>query len=283
MRYVLTLWLVIFSFSAFAEEGSFRQLSQFEANGIRMVSGTNLSTGAVRQTAPIMVYNSTLQGSAIDMINPGLVKSFQLDGYTMFDAKDIVNDLQKEKRNLRLSSFYNKQMFFGTWEEFLKANALNAEKDDKEFDSRGFLTMAAQTLMLGMSLLAGAPVTTVANAGLTGTYGTFSKEDTRWFQSIQVDPIWAANPPSKVLVVKTSVTTNQGKETSSIWTLVMFSDKTSLGNKAVSQFVVDGIHSTVNQIAKINGSITPEENQILEMLSSLRVPKGSEPNQHIPQ
>ncbi|MGV0999541.1 MAG: hypothetical protein ACOYBQ_09465 [Fluviibacter sp.] len=270
MRYVLTLLLAALFFGAIAEENTFRQLVQSEDNGVRIVSGTNLPAGTVRQAAPIMVYNSTLQGPTVDMINPGLVKSFQTGGYTMFDAKDVVNDLQKEKRNLRLSSFYNKQIFYGTWEDFLKANVANAEKDGKEFDSRGFLTMATQTLVLGVSLLAGAPVTAVANAGLTGTYGTFSKEDTQWFQSIQVDPSWAANPPSKVLVVKTGVATNQGKETSSTWTLVLLNEKVNLGNKAVAQSVANSIQSAVNQIVKINGAITPEETQILSNLNGLR-------------
>lgn len=270
MKLIIGLLLLATSFGTMAEEGSFRQLVESENNGVRIVSGTNLPAGTVRQAAPIMVYNSTLQGPTVDMINPVLVKSFQADGYTMFDAKDIVNDLQKEKKSLRLSSFYNKHIFFGTWDDFLKANASNAEKDGKQFDSRGFLTMATQTLVLGVSLLAGAPVTAVANAGLTGTYGTFSKEDTQWFQSIQVDPSWAANPPSKVLVVKTGVTTNQGKDTSNVWTLVMFSDKINLGNKAVSQFVGNGIHNAINQVIKISGSVTTEENQILDNLASIR-------------
>lgn len=273
MRYVLTLLLAAFSLGVIAEESAFRQLAQSEANGVRIVSGTSLPAGTVRQASPIMVYNSSLQGPTVDMINPGLAKAFQEDGYTIFDAKDIVNDLQKEKKNLRLSSFYNKQIFFGTWDEFLAANAANAEKDGKEFDGRGVVTAVAQTLMLGVSLLAGAPVTAVANAGLTGTYGTFSKEDTQWFQSIQVDPSWAANPPSKVLVVKTGVTTNQGKETSNVWTLVMFNDKTNLGNKAVSQSLADGIHDAVKKIAKIQGSVTSEESQILDNLANMRSSK----------
>lgn len=277
MRYLLLLGLAVISFGVLAEDGVFRQLNQVEANGIRIVSGTNLPVGIVRQAAPIMVYNSTLQGPTVDMINPGLVKAFQADGYTMFDAKDIVSDLQKEKKNLRLSSFYNKQIFYGTWEDFLKANAANAEKDGKEFDGRGVVTAVAQTLMLGVSLLAGAPVTAVANAGLTGTYGTLSKEDTQWFQSIQVDPSWTANPPSKVLVVKTGVTTNQGKETTSAWTLVMLNDKASLGNKTVSQSVANSIQNAVKQIVKINGSPTPEESQILATLESLRGPTTAEP------
>lgn len=270
MKLIIGLLLVASSFSVIAEESAFRQLGQSEVNGVRIVSGTNLPAGTVRQAAPIMVYNSSPVGPVIDVINPNLVKSFAADGYSMFDAKDIVNDLQKEKKNLRLSSFYNKQIFYGTWEDFLKANAANAEKDGKEFDSRGFLTMATQTLMLGVSLLAGVPVTAVANAGLTGTYGTFSKEDTQWFQAIQVDPGWVASPPSKALVVKTSVTTNQGKETSSVWTLVMLNDKVSMGNKAVSQSVADGIHDAINKITKMQGSVTPEESQVLDNLAGLR-------------
>lgn len=278
MRYVLTLLLAAISLGALAEENAFRLLGQSDMNGVRIVSGTNLPSNVVRQGAPIMVYNSSPVGPVIDTINPNLVKSFAADGYTMFDAKDIVNDLQKEKKNLRLSSFYNKQIFYGTWDDFLKANAANAEKDGKEFDGRGVVTAAVQTLMLGVSLLAGAPVTAVANAGLTGTYGTFSKEDTQWFQSIQVDPSWTTNPPAKVLVVKTGVTTNQGKETSTVWTLVMLDDKASLGNKVVSQSVANSIQKAVDQIVIINGSVTPEETQILNNLKTSQLAKVSDTN-----
>jgi len=79
-----------------------------------------------------------------------------------------------------------------------------------------------------------------------------------------------------VLVVKTGVTTNQGKETTNAWTLVMLNDKASLGNKMVSQSVANSIQNAVNQIVKINGSLTPEESQILATLESLRGPTTAE-------
>ena len=272
MRYVLALWLAMFSFGAIAEENTFRQLGQSEANGVRIVSGTNLPAGTIRQASPIMVYNSSLKGPTVDMINPGLAKAFQEDGYTVFDAKDIVNDLQKEKKNLRLSSFYNKHIFYGTWDEFLAANAANSEQKEggREFNPGGVMTTAVNVLVFGVSLLAGAPVNSVVIASMGANYGSFSKEEERWIQSIKVDPSWTANPPAKVLVLKTNITTNQDKETSSVWTLVMFNDKVNLGNKAVSQSVVNGIHNAVNQIAKIKGSVTPEEIQVLDNLAGLR-------------
>ena len=272
MKLIVALLLVASSFGAIAEENTFRQLGQSEANGVRIVSGTNLPAETVRQTSPIMVYNSTFQGPAVDMIKPGLVKAFQEDGYTMFDAKGIVNDLQKEKKNLRVSSFYIKSIFLGTWDDFLAANAASVDQKEggREFNPSGVMTTAVNVLVFGVSLLAGAPVNSVVIAGMGANYGSFSREEERWIQSIQVDPSWTANPPAKVLLLKTNVTTNQDKDTSSLWTLVMFSDKANLGNKAVSQSVVNGIHNAVNKIAKMKGSVTPEESQILDSLSGLR-------------
>lgn len=281
MRYLLLLGLAAISFGAIAEDGAFRQLNQSEASGVRIVSGTDLPIGIVRKAAPILVYNSTLQGSAVDMIRPGLVKAFQDDGYTMFDTKGIVNDMQQEIKNLRVTNFNNKQIFFGSWDEFLAANSTNTEKESRrEFNPSGLMTTTMNVLVLGVSLLAGAPVNSVVMAGMGINYGSFSKEDTRWVQSIRVDPSWTANPPAKVLVLKTDVITNQGKDTSNLWTLVMLSDKTNLGNKAVSQFVANGIHYAANQITKLNGSVTPEESQILATLATLRGPKTAEQNNH---
>lgn len=272
MKHVLVLWLAALSFGAIAEENTFRQLGQSEADGVRIVSGTNLPAGIVRQASPIMAYNSTFQGPAVDLIKPGLVKAFQEDGYTMLDIKGIVNDLQKEKKNLRVSSFYIKPIFLGTWDEFLAANAANADQKEggREFNPSGVMTTALNVLVFGVSLLAGAPVNSVAIAGMGANYGSFSKEEERWVQSIQVDPSWTATPPAKVLLLKTTVTTNQDKETSSVWTLVMFSDKPNSGYKAVFQSVVNGIHNAVNQITKIKGSVTPEETQVLDNLVGLR-------------
>lgn len=129
--------------------------------------------------------------------------------------------------------------------------------------------------MLGVSLLAGAPVTAVANAGLTGTYGTFSKEDAQWFQSIQIDPQWESNPPDSVAIIKTCVASEKGRVKTCVWSLVMGKKGSAIGNETNSQTIAQSVYNGFSKLFKVEATPDEDEIKILAELDALKLAANS--------
>ena len=275
MRYILTILFMTFSLSTLAEDTDFRQISQMDTKNIRVVTMTNIPEGTVRQSGPILFYSTKSQWPLAESVDPILVSLMAGDGFTPFNIKGIAKEAQKQTKNLRWINVGSSVLFNGSWSDFLQKNQENSDKNGKDFDGRGLATAAVQTLMLGVSLLAGAPVTAVANAGLTGTYGTFSKEDTQWFQSIQIDPQWESNPPESVAIIKTCLASEKGRVKTCVWSLVMGKKGSAIGNEINSQTIAQSVHNGFSKLFKVEATPNEDELKILAELDQVKIAANS--------
>lgn len=243
----------------------YRPLVTTQKKDIQVWTSTDLPEGSVRNLGPIVFHRTDFKDPLAQSMTNKIGQA--LNGPVFRTVPTIWWDkaFDGEGKGLGDTGVSSQVVFQGDWNSFLEKNRENAEKDGKEFDGRGVITAAVQTLMLGVSLLAGAQVTAVANAGLTGTYGSFSKEDARWFQSIQLNPDVLKNPPQNVLVIK-SCMNRRGQDMTCVQTLALI----NAGNMDQARTVVaSNVAEAFTKLIKPEPGLTPELEEKARHLNEL--------------
>lgn len=196
-----------------------RTLQKTDSEGISYVSMTNALPDQVQTLGPVLFVPPNAASEVSSMLSEEVAKQLVLQGFSYVRAK--YNDKEAKEDVLGKSGMQSRILYAGSWDEFVAMNNENAGKDGKEFDPKGFIGMAGQVLVMGVALLAGVPVQATTMYGMEARYGTFYKEDTRWFQSIQIDPALMAKPPKNVIAIKTGADTYYNKDRVALWTLVL--------------------------------------------------------------
>lgn len=278
-RLLLALAGILMSSLSQADDLVPRTLAITNQKNIQVYSTTELPEGTGRNLGPIVFHRTDFKDPLAQSMTNKVGQA--LNGPVFRTVPTIWWDkaFDGEGKGLGDTGVSSQVVFQGDWNSFLEKNRENAEKDGKEFDSRGVVTAAVQTLMLGLSLLAGAPVTAVANAGLTGTYGSFSKEDARWFQSIQLNPDILKNPPQNVLVTK-SCMNRRGQDMTCVQTLALFNS----GNlDQVHMVVATNVAEAFTKLIKPEPGLTPELEEkarhLNELLVAAKIAQTTEPAQ----
>lgn len=207
-------------------EQPIRTLQKTDGKTISYISMTNALPGEVQTLGPVLFVPPNYASEASSKLSEEVAKQLGPQGFAYVRAKFF--DKEAKEDVLGKSGMQSRILYAGSWDEFVSMNNENAGKDGKEFDPKGFIGMAGQVLVMGVALLAGVPVTATTMYGMGAQYGNFSKEDTRWFQSIQIDPVLLAKPPKNVIAIKTEASTYYNKDRVELWTLL-------LTNKAVEQ------------------------------------------------
>jgi hypothetical protein len=200
-------------------EQPLRTLKKTDGKGISYVFMTNAIPGQVQALGPVLFVPPNTTSEASGVLSEEVAKKLAPQGFNYVRAKFY--DKEAREDVLGKSGMQSRILYAGTWDSFVALNKENSEKDGKEFDPKGFLGMAGQVLVMGVGLLAGVPVTATTMYGMGAQYGNFSKEDTSWFQSIQIDPGLLAKPPNNVIAIKTSADTFYNKDRVALWTLVL--------------------------------------------------------------
>lgn len=222
MRHVLTA-LLVFGLVGCATtrppEQPIRTLQKTDGKLISYVSMTNSLPNQVQTLGPVLFVPVNTKSDASSRLSEEVAKQLVPQGFAYVRVSYFAKEAREDV--LGKSFMQSRILYVGTWDSFVALNKENADKDGKEFDPKGFIGTAGQVLVMGVALLAGVPITAVANTGLSSTYGNFSKEDTRWFQSIQIDPELLTTPPKNVIAIKTGADTYYNKDRVELWTLVL--------------------------------------------------------------
>lgn len=264
-RLLLALAGILLSSFSHADETITRTLAVTNQKNIQVYSTTDLPEGTARNLGPIVFHRTDDKSPSSQAMTNSIGQA--LNGPVFRTVPSIWWDkvFDGEGKGLGDTGVSSQVIFQGDWNSFLEKNRANAEKDGKELDGRGVMTAAVQTLMLGVSLLAGAPVTAVASAGLTGTYGSFTKEDARWFQSIQLNPDVLKNPPQNVLVTK-SCMNRRGQDMTCVQTLALINS----GNLDQARMVVaNNVAEAFTKLIKPEPGLTPELEEKARHLNEL--------------
>lgn len=196
-----------------------RTLQKTNGKEISYVSMTNALPDQVQTLGPVLFVPPNAASEASSRLSEEVAKQLVPQGFAYVRAK--FHDKEAKEDVLGKSGLQSRILYAGTWDEFVALNQENAQKDGKEFDPKGFIGMAGQVLVMGVALLAGVPVQATTMYGMGAHYGNFSKEDTSWFQSIQIDPELLTKPPKSVIAIKTGADTYYNKDRVALWTLVL--------------------------------------------------------------
>jgi hypothetical protein len=222
MRYVLAVTLALSLIGCATTkppEQPTRTLQKTNGKEISYVSMTNALPDQVQTLGPVLFVPPNAASEASSRLSEEVAKQLVPQGFAYVRAK--FHDKEAKEDVLGKSGLQSRILYAGTWDEFVALNQENAQKDGKEFDPKGFIGMAGQVLVMGVALLAGVPVQATTMYGMGAHYGNFSKEDTSWFQSIQIDPELLTKPPKSVIAIKTGADTYYNKDRVALWTLVL--------------------------------------------------------------
>ena len=200
-------------------EQPLRTLQKTDGKRISYVSTTSAELNQVQTLGPVLFVPPNTKSYISSTLSEEVAKQLVPQGFAYVRAGYF--DKEAKEDVLGRSGIQSRILYAGTWDDFLALNKENAVKDGKEFDPKGFIGMAGQVLVMGVALLAGVPVTATTMYGMGAQYGNFSKEDTSWFQSIQIDPELLAKPPKNVIAIKTGADTYYNKDRVALWTLVL--------------------------------------------------------------
>lgn len=251
-----------------------RPLVATQKKDIQVWTSTDLPDGTKHNLGPI-VFHRTDDKNALSQSMTNSVGQ-ALNGPVFRTVPTIWWDkaFDGEGKGLGDTGVSSQVIFQGDWNSFLQKNLENSESAGKEIDGRGILTMATQTLILGVSLLAGAPITSVANAGLTATYGSFTKEDTQWFKSIQLDPGTLKTPPKNVIVAKTCMN-RRGQLMTCVQTLALIKGDDI---ERVKPIIAQNVAASLSQLVFPEPGLSPELEEKARHLNELLVAAKKTPS-----
>lgn len=275
MRYIVAVLLAVVSGLALADDSiTYRPLVTTQKKDVQVWTSTDLPDGTKQNLGPIIFHRTDDKNRQSQIMTDSIGQA--LNGTKFRTVPTIWWDkaFDGEGKGLGDSAVYSQVIFQGDWNSFLEKNRENAESNGKEFDGRGTLTAAVQTLMLGVSLLAGAPVTAVANAGLTGTYGNFTKEDAQWFQTIQIDPAMVKAPPKYVVITKSNMN-RRGKDMTWVRTIAfVYNDNLDAARLVMAQNIAESF----TQLVQPEPGLTPELEEKARHLNDLLVAAKTAPS-----
>lgn len=269
-KLLLLATLLTLSGLSIAEEAMPRQLVVTQKKDVQIYSTTDLPEGTVRHLGPIVFHRTDDKNT----LNQSMTNSVgqALNGPVFRTVPSIWWDkaFDGEGKGLGDTGVSSQVIFQGDWNSFVQKNLENTESSGKEIDGRGVLTIATQTIMLGLSLLAGAPVTTVANAGLTGTYGSFTKDDAKWFKSVQLDPDTLKSPPKHVVITKTCMN-RRGQDMTCVQTIALIkSEQVDQARSAIAENIAASLTQLVQPDPGLTAESEAKAKHLNELLDSAR-------------
>ena len=237
-------------------EQPLRTLQRTDGKSISYFSMTNALPNQVQTLGPVLFVPPNAKSESSSRLSEEVAKQLVSQGFAYVRAKFY--DKEAKEDVLGKSGMQSTILYAGTWDDFVALNNQNAEKDGKEFDPKGFIGMAGQVLVMGAALLVGVPVTATTMYGMGAQYGNFSKEDSSWFQSIQIDEELLAKPPKNVIAIKTNADTFYNKDRVALWTLVLTNDDVNK-QEALRPAIAKEIAMNLSGLMKPKAPISDED------------------------